>query len=124
MGMTPEEYWDGESSLKKAYREAYRIKLENEERVADRNAWLQGIYIRDALQSVALLVDGFVPKGVKPVDYPDKPMLEKQEEQKKAETKKKNEENQMQMQMALFQAFAEQFNKHMQERQEQGAVAT
>ena len=64
MGMSPEEYWDGESSLKPAYRKAFRIRMENEERIADRNAWLLGLYVRDALQSVAMLVNGFVPKGV------------------------------------------------------------
>lgn len=126
MGMTPEQYWDGESWLKKAYRKAYGIRIENEQRIADRNAWLQGIYIRNALQSVALMVNGFVPKGSQPAEYPDKPMIEKQEEQKKAEAKKKDEENQMLMQMALFQAFAEQFNKKMEARQEQqeNAVVT
>lgn len=125
MGMTPEQYWDGESWLKKAYREAYRLRIENEERLQDRNAWLQGIYIRDALQSVSLLVNGFVPKGTKPVDYPGKPILEAQEEKKKAETQKQKEENQMKLQMALFQAFAEQFNKRFDEKKEDaGAVAT
>ena len=125
MGMTPEEYWDGESWLKKAYRKAYRIRIENEERIADRNAWLQGIYIRDALQSITLLVNGFIPKGSKPIEYPGKPMIETQEEKQNAEAKRKNEENQMQMQMALFQAFAEQFNKHFEIRQEQNeAVVT
>ena len=125
MGMTPEQYWDGESWLKKSFREAYRLRIENEERIQDRNAWLQGIYIRDALQSVSILVNGFVPKGTKPLDYPEKPMLEAQEEKKKAEAQKKREENQMQLQMALFQAFAEQFNKKFDEKKDsKGATAT
>lgn len=125
MGMTPEQYWDGESWLKKAYRKAYRLRIENEERIQDRNAWLQGIYIRDALQSISILVNGFVPKGAKPVDYPDKPLLEMQEEKKKAEAQKQREDNQMQLQMALFQAFAEQFNKKFDEKKEsENATAT
>lgn len=125
MGMTPEQYWDGESWLKKAYRKAYRLRIENEERIQDRNAWLQGIYIRDALQSVSILVNGFVPKGTKPLDYPDKPLLEAQEEKKKAEAQKQREDNQMQLQMALFQAFAEQFNKKFDEKKDsKGATAT
>lgn len=102
--------------------------MENEERVCDRNAWLQGIYIRDALQSVGLLVNGFVPKGAKPQEYPKRPMLEKAQEEKTAEARQKKEENQMQLQMALFQAMAEKFNKNFQKRQEQDqkqqAIAT
>ena len=93
--------------------------MENQERIADRDAWLLGIYIRDALQSVGLLVNGFVPKGTKPQEYPKRPMLEKVQEEKTAEARRKKEENQMQLQMALFQAMAEKFNKNFQKRQEQ-----
>ena len=92
--------------------------MENEERVQDRNAWLQGLYIRDALQSVALLVNGFVPKGVKPQDYPGKPRLEEIREAKTAEARKKQEDNKMQLQLALFQAMADKFNKNFRKRQE------
>ena len=119
MGMTPEQYWDGESELKKFYRQAYKIRMENEERVADRNAWLQGIYIREALVSVPLFVNGFIPKGSKPQEYPKKPRLEEVAEARTREEKKKKEENQMQLQMALFQAMAERFNKNFRKRQEQ-----
>jgi len=119
MGMTPEQFWDGESWLKKSYRQAYKIRMENEERVADRNSWLQGIYIREALASVPLLVNGFVPKGAKPQEYPKRPRLEEVREAQTREAKKKKEENQMQLQLALFQAMAERFNKNFRKRQEQ-----
>ncbi len=93
--------------------------MENRERIADRDAWMLGIYIRDALQSISLLVNGFVPKGAKPQEYPKQPMLEKAQEEKSAESRKKKEENQMQMQMALFQAMAEKFNKNFNRKKEQ-----
>ena len=119
MGMTPEQYWDGESWLKKAYREAYRIRMENEERIRDSQAWLQGVYIREALQSIALIVNGFVPRGASPQPYPSKPRLEEAEEQKRAEKIQKKEDNQMQTQIALFQAMADKFNKNLRKRKEQ-----
>ena len=128
MGMTAEQYWDGESSLKPAFRKAYRIRIENEERMMDRQAWLQGVYIRDALQSVALLVNGFMPKGVRPERYPQRPRLETAETEKRKETQKKQKENQTMLAMAMFQAMAENFNrgfdKRQKKEQEQQAVQT
>lgn len=124
MGMSPEEYWDGESSLKPAYRKAFRIRMENEERIADRNAWLLGLYVRDALQSVAMLVNGFVPKGAEVGKYPEKPMLEKAEDEKKQEVQKQKEEDQMKVAMAMFQAMANKFNRNFEKRQDGQAVKT
>lgn len=132
MGMTPEQYWDGENGLKKAYRTAYRTRMRNEERIRDQAAWLHGVYIRDALMSVALLVNGFVPKGAKPTEYPNKPRLETYEEEeraaKKATAQKKREEKQMQLAMAMFQSMAADFNKGFERRQKEkeraGAIAT
>ena len=121
MGMTAEEYWDGEYGLKRAFRKAFRIRLENEERIADRNMWLMGAYIRDAMQSMYVMVNGFVPKGVRATPYPDKPRLETYAEVQKAEAKKKAEENKQKMAMAMFHAMAERFNKNFKRRQEPGS---
>lgn len=126
MGMTPEEYWDGEIGLCKAYREAYRMRMEREDRMADQTAWLQGMYIRNALQSVYLLVNGFVPSGKQAMEYPNKPYSTQEEEKKleaaetqKQEEQKQKEEEQMKTSMALFQAMATQFNKNFKKRQEE-----
>ena len=45
IGMTYESYWEGDSSLTKYYRKAYKIKQEEMNNVA----WLQGLYIYDAV---------------------------------------------------------------------------
>ena len=124
MGMTPEQYWDGESWLKRSYRKAYRIRMENEERTRDRDNWMMGIYIREALQSLALLVNGFVPKGSKPGQYPDKPMLEKQAEEKREEKRKQTEEEKIKTQMAMFHAMAERFNQNFRRKQESEKAIT
>lgn len=124
MGMTPEQYWDGESWLKKSYREAYRIRMRNEERERDITAWLHGAYIREALASVPLLVNGFVPRGAKATDYPKQPRTIQAEEEKKAAEKQKRQENQMQLAMAMFQSMAANFNRNFEKRQENGEKAT
>ena len=123
MGMTPEEYWDGESELKVAYRKAYRIRNENERRMADWGYWLQGLYIRDALQAVPLLVAGLNTKGVDIPQYPEQPKLETAEKEKQKEVRKKSEEDQMKLAMAMFQARIAQFNKNFEQRQQEKAKA-
>lgn len=118
MGMSAADFWDGDSWLARDYREAFRIRIENEERLSDRAAWRMGEYMRSALGSVPLIVNGFKPKGVQLGTYPDKPFLEKYEEQKKEEAKKQNAEKQQQLAMAVFQAFTEKMNKGIRKRLE------
>ena len=115
MGMTPEQYWDGEVGLKRAYRKAFGFRIENEDKIRDRNNWMLGMYIREALASVPLLVNGFVPKGVQPKEYPDKPYLEKAEEQKKEEARIEEQERQTKLAMAMMQARFAQFNKRFEQ---------
>lgn len=117
MGMTPEQYWDGEYGLKKAYRQAYQMRTEYDQKLADRNNWYMGQYIMCVLQSVPLLVGGL---NVKPTtnlpEYPDKPFFEKIEAQKKEEDRRKQEEDQMKLAMAMFQAAVVQKNKALEKK--------
>lgn len=122
MGMTPEQYWDGESEWKKAYREAYRLRTEMEQRNADRNNWYMGQYMIAVLQSVPLLVGGLnVKPSTRLPEYPREPFLEKAIAEKKQEVKKKREEDQMKLAMAMFQAGIEKFNRNLMKRREQAA---
>lgn len=119
MGMSAEEYWDGEPWLVRSYREAYRIRMENQDRIADRDAWRMGEYIRHALASIPIVVNGFAPKGHTMRDYPEKPMSMIAEERKREENEKKQQENQQQLALAMFQAFTEKMNKGIRKRLEQ-----
>lgn len=120
IGMPAEAYWDGESWLVKSYREAYRLRMENEERISDRNEWRMGEYIRRALISVPIIVNGFMPKGAKLHDYPERPVLEEYDLQRQAEEKqneqKAREEKEQKLALAMFQAFAEKMNKGIRKR--------
>lgn len=119
IGMSAEEFWDGEPWLARSYREAYRIRLENQDRIADRNAWRMGEYVRYALASVPIAVNGFVPKGHRMLEYPEKPMTAQAEERKREETERKTQENQQMLAQAMFQAFTEKINKSIRKRLEQ-----
>ena len=123
MGMTWDEYWDGEYGMKKACREAYKMRIENEQRMTDTSNWYMGQYIMAVLQCVPLLVGGLnVKETTQLPSYPDKPFLEKAEAEKKEEHRKKAEEDRTMAAMALFQAGIEKFNKRFEK--EQKAKAT
>lgn len=62
--MTYEDYWEREPRLVKAYREAERIKIENQNTFE----WLQGKYFFDAL--CVALSNSFSKSKAK---YPEKP---------------------------------------------------
>ena len=121
IGMTPEQYWDGESSLKVAYRKAYRQRRRNEDIIADRNAWLQGVYVRDAIDSLYIMVAGFTPKGTRAKPYPSLPRMEKEEQEKRARTERKAQENQTMLAMAMMQQAFANFNKGFERRRKQQA---
>lgn len=47
IGMSYAEYWEGDSSLTRYFRKAYKIKQEQD----NNNAWLQGLYFYDAIST-------------------------------------------------------------------------
>lgn len=110
IGMRSEEFWDGDSWLVKSYREAYRIRAERDIRDRDRDAWNLGNYIRFALCSVGITVNGWAPKGARLKPYPEQPFTEKAEIEKQTVDKKKKEENGQQLALAMFQAFTDKMN--------------
>lgn len=118
-GMTPEQYWDGESWLKPAYRKAYGYRIENERRLRDQDNWYLGQYLIRVFQSGCVLVPGVNTKtGAQFEPYPDKPFLQTAEEMKKEEARKKHEEDQQQLAMAMFQSMTAKINKNIERRLE------
>ena len=68
--MSPAEYWDGDASLARYYREAFQHKQEYDDTIA----WLNGLYVYDAL-SVAL--DNSFGNGRKKEKYSEEPQMMK-----------------------------------------------
>ena len=69
MGMTYRQFWIDDCRLVIAYREAYRLRQEEQNRLA----WLQGYYIYRALHGNPLIV-GLADKRTKFEPYPNKPI--------------------------------------------------
>ena len=86
IGMTYEQYWDGDPALAKYYRKADEIKLER----ANQQMWLQGMYIYEAICDASPILQAFAKRGTKPHPYAEKPyaLTEKQRE-RNAEEKEK-----------------------------------
>ena len=83
IGMTPEQYWEGDCDLAKYYRKAEEMR--NERR--NQELWLQGMYIYEAICDASPILHAFAKKGAKPHPYPSKPYAinEKQIKQEREE---------------------------------------
>ena len=90
IGMTPEQYWDGDPLLAKYYRQADEIKQQRR----NQELWLQGMYIYEALCDVAPVLQAFAKKGTKPIPYLDHPYsltTKEREDEKKLQEKRERE---------------------------------
>ena len=68
MGMSYEQYWDGPCHLAAVYREAFRLRRQ----IDNEQAWLQGLYIYDA---IAICVSNAMgKKGSKKQNYLERPI--------------------------------------------------
>lgn len=87
IGMTYEQYWDGDPVLPKYYRKAEEMR--NERR--NQELWLQGMYVYEAICDVSPILHAFAKKGAKPHPYPSKPyaISEKQIRQEREERERK-----------------------------------
>ena len=84
IGMTYEQYWNGDCTLVKYYRKADEIRKErrNEE------LWLQGMYVYEAICDVSPILHAFAKKGTKPQPYSEKPYAITEAQQKRVEEEK------------------------------------
>ena len=87
IGMTPEQFWDGDPTLAKYYRQADELKTERK----NQELWLQGMYIYEALCDVAPILHSMAKKGTKPRPYPEQPysITEKQRKRENEEKERK-----------------------------------
>ena len=85
IGMSYAEYWEGDSLLAQYYRKAYRIKQEE----INNNAWLQGMYIYDAVSTALHNALRGMGKNKPPArDYAKQPYEFKNKEKTEAEKAK------------------------------------
>lgn len=89
IGMSYAEFWAGDPTLARYYRKAYRIKQEE----INNNAWLQGMYIYDAVATA--LHNALAGKNTQPRKYAQQPYnfykKEKSEAEKAAEIEREQQ---------------------------------
>ena len=90
IGMSSTEYWSGDPSLVRYFRKAYKLKQEE----FNNNAWLQGMYIFDAVSTA--LHNALRGKNTKAREYAKQPYefenREKTEQEKAKEVQVAKEE--------------------------------
>lgn len=69
IGMTYEQFWYGDVELVKFYREAWRLRQQQE----NQRLWLQGLYVYEAVLDASPVLHAFAQKGTKPIPYRDQP---------------------------------------------------
>lgn len=102
MGMTPEEYWHGDVDLPVYYRKADAVKRSKR----NREFWLQGRYIYDAIICAFNADVARENKG----GYLDEPYPITQEESKEKE--RQREKAQYEKDLATMKAWTNAWNKH------------
>jgi len=108
IGMPTAEFWDGDVTLVKAYRKAYEYKKQE----WNVQAYLNGMYVYDALIRVAPIFHAFAKRGTKPMEYRDKPLeILTSLQQKKAEEVNKSRD----MQLRMIEKFKK-INQHFEQK--------
>lgn len=97
MGMPYQEFWDGDVSAHRAYREAYRQRIMHENQML----WLQGLYFYEALLDAGQYIKAF--SKAKPKPYRDAPIdLFEKERKEREEREQRARYERMKEKMALF----------------------
>ena len=113
MGMTAQEYWEGDCRLAKSYYEAYLIREEQR----NYDAWRNGLYTYTALCDVAPILRAFVRSGTAPRSYPSKPYSLKGEEEKpKPKRTEDGQELSKRADIAAMQAMVAAFNRQFRKK--------
>jgi hypothetical protein len=80
MGMTYEQFWDGDVTAHKAFREAEKIRLQRNNQML----WLQGAYIYEALLDVTPYLKAFSKGRPKPYAKEPYDLFKEQREEREA----------------------------------------
>ena len=112
IGMSSEQYWEGDHWLVKYYKKADQLKKErrNEE------LWLQGMYIYEALCDVSPVLNSFAKKGTKPRPYSALPYPISNKQQKK--TAEDKERRQALKAKSIMSAFMQKSNERFEKKKD------
>ncbi len=115
IGMTADQYWDGDCILPKYYREAEKLRQER----VNQEAWLQGMYVYDSMLRVAPVLRAFVKKGTKPKPYVEEPYPIGPKTEKEVKTSK--EKKTAKKGKVYMEAYMAAFNQRFTQSQKKGS---
>ena len=110
IGMSAEQYWEGDCTLPKYYRKAEELRIEKR----NQELWLQGMYVYEAICDVSPILHAFAKKGTKPNPYSTKPyaitakQIKRDEEEKQRQVAEKGKR--------FMEAMAASINKKFKEK--------
>lgn len=84
IGMTPEQYWDGDPEWARAFRKADEMRMERK----NQELWLQGMYFYEAICDASPILHDFAKRGTKPHPYVEKPYPISEKQHKRDEVDK------------------------------------
>ena len=113
IGMDEEQFWDKDCDLTRAYRMAQSLKNER----TNRECWLTGCYVYDAILSASPLLHAFAKKGTKAHPYHKEPypMTEKPRGKAMEEPDDQTKENERLRAILYFQNWARAQEKKQKE---------
>ena len=106
-GMTYEQYWDGDVSAHRAYLKAHKIRL----REKNQFAWIQGMYVYEAIADLAPALKAFAKGKAKP--FCKEPYTLFEEDKRRAEEEEQRERYEKMKEKVS--AFAKAFNEKRRE---------
>ena len=111
IGMTYEQYWDGDCLLARYYRKAHQMKQKRR----NQELWVQGAYIYEAIIDIAPVLRALTKKDVKPLPYVSEPFPLTQKEV--MERRKQEEKIKYNKQKAKIAAWAAKTNTQIARRE-------
>ena len=86
IGMTYDQFWNDDPSLACYYRQADEIRVERK----NQEAWLQGLYVYEAICDVAPILQAMAKKGTKARPYSEQPYaITERQRRREAEEKER-----------------------------------
>jgi hypothetical protein len=99
IGMSYEEFWEGDLSLPKFYREAEKQRNKRRFDEMNYNCWLQGLYNYEAFSCT--IANAFRKKNSRPISYLEKPIEFTPKSEQKQLTEEQIEKEQLRFKLQM-----------------------